>query len=142
VHDRLTVAGAAQRLGISKEAVRKRIVRGTLRAEKDADGTVRVYVPQSNTPGGAQEDIIATLRRQIEDFREQLAEANTANRENRRIIAALTQRIPHLESPQESQAKGTVRAEADNAPETAASHSPPSGFCPHLRTGYPYVITC
>jgi hypothetical protein len=143
VHDRLTVAGAAQRLGISKEAVRKRIVRGTLRAEKDADGTIRVYVPPANTPGGAQEDFIATLRRQLEDFREQLAEANTANRENRWIIAALTQRIPQLESPQESQGKETVRAQADNAPETAAPHSPPSGFLPPLKDRLPlrdYVL--
>jgi excisionase family DNA binding protein len=144
MHDRLTVAEAAQRLGISKEAVRKRIVRGTLRAEKDADGTVWVYFPPSNTSGGAQGDIIATLRRQIEDFREQLADANTANRENRRIIAALTQRIPQLEYPQESQGKGTtVRAQADNAPESASTHSPTSGFLPPLKDRLPlreYVL--
>ena len=42
--DRLTVAEAADRLGITKEAVRKRIHRGTLHADKDADGTVRVHV--------------------------------------------------------------------------------------------------
>ena len=34
-------------------------------------------------------------------LREQLAEAHAANRENRRIIAALTQRIPELEAPSE-----------------------------------------
>jgi hypothetical protein len=45
-------AGAAERLGITKEAVRKRIARGTLRADKDADGTVLVYVPPSDTTSG------------------------------------------------------------------------------------------
>ena len=42
--DRITVAKAAERLGITKEAVRKRISRGTLRSDRDPDGTVQVYV--------------------------------------------------------------------------------------------------
>ena len=50
--DRLTVAEAADRLGITKEAVRKRIHRGTLHADKDADGTVRVHVPDGETASG------------------------------------------------------------------------------------------
>ena len=41
------------------------------------------------------------LREQNQMLREQLAEAHAANRENRRIIAALTQRIPELEAPPE-----------------------------------------
>ena len=47
--ERLTVAEAAERLGITKEAVRKRIHRGTLRSDKDQDGTVRVYISPSDT---------------------------------------------------------------------------------------------
>ena len=144
MQDPLTVAEAAKHLEISKEAVRKRISRGTLRAEKDADGTVRVYVPLSSTTSDAEGDLVAAHRRHIEDFREQLAEANTANRENRRIIAALTQRIPQVESPPESQEKGTARAEEDNiTSETAAPHSRPSGFLPPLKDKLPlhdYVL--
>jgi hypothetical protein len=48
----MTVAAAAEALGVSKEVVRKRITRGTLRSEKDPDGTVHVYVPPSGTPSG------------------------------------------------------------------------------------------
>jgi excisionase family DNA binding protein len=47
--ERLTVAEAAERLGITKEAVRKRIHCGTIRSDKDQDGTVRVYISPSDT---------------------------------------------------------------------------------------------
>lgn len=43
--DRVTVAEAADRLGISKEAVRRRIDRNTLRGVKNRDGTWRVILP-------------------------------------------------------------------------------------------------
>jgi hypothetical protein len=39
------------------------------------------------------------LREQVEMLRVELEEAHAANRENRRIIAALTQRVPALEPP-------------------------------------------
>jgi hypothetical protein len=107
--ERLTVAGAAERLGITKEAVRKRIARGTLHAEKDPDGTVRVYVPPSPTPSDAagRDELVEELRDQVRYLRDQLDQERDANRENRRIIAALTSRIPELppassEEPSES----------------------------------------
>jgi excisionase family DNA binding protein len=49
MYDRLTVAEAADRLGITKETVRKRVHRGTLHADKDAVGTVRVHVTPFGT---------------------------------------------------------------------------------------------
>ena len=45
------------------------------------------------------------MRDQIDHLRGQLDEAHAANRENRRIIAALTQRIPELEAPREAPAE-------------------------------------
>src|ERR687898_1665031 len=44
VLDRLTVAQAADRLGITQDAVRKRIARGTLRHVKDHEGRIFVYL--------------------------------------------------------------------------------------------------
>jgi hypothetical protein len=38
---------------------------------------------------------------EIEHLRAQLEEANDANRENRRIIAGLVQRVPEIEAPPE-----------------------------------------
>ncbi len=46
--DRLTVAEAAARLGISSDAVRSRLNRGTLEGRKEADGWV-VYLPVEPT---------------------------------------------------------------------------------------------
>ncbi len=42
-------------------------------------------------------DLVEVLREQVEMLRVELEEAHAANRENRRIIAALTQRVPALE---------------------------------------------
>ncbi len=57
-------------------------------------------------------DLVEVLRSQVEMLRAELDEAHAANRENRRIIAALTQRIPELEAPAPS--------EPPEGPETAA----------------------
>jgi len=103
----MTVAVAAEHLGITKEAVRKRISRGTLRSDKDADGTVRVYIPaystmrdaaetQSDTTAliSAKDETISTLRDQLEAERQGHAEA-------RRLLMAALERIPpQLEAPE------------------------------------------
>ncbi len=55
-------------------------------------------------------------REQVEMLRVELEEAHAANRENRRIIAALTSRIPAIEAP--SEAPGAAES-ATVAPERA-----------------------
>jgi excisionase family DNA binding protein len=42
--ERLTVAQAAARLGVSQDAVRKRIKRGTIEYEQGQDGRLHVYL--------------------------------------------------------------------------------------------------
>src|SRR3954467_3120177 len=42
--DRLTVAQAAERLGVTQDAVRKRIARGTIRHDRDSEGRIVVYL--------------------------------------------------------------------------------------------------
>ena len=103
---RLTVQEAAEILGTSVDAVRMRVRRGSLPSEKDSDGRVYVWVDgdasetkprldgESDALISAKDETIATLREQLEAERE-------ANRENRRIIAALTSRIPEIEAPRE-----------------------------------------
>jgi hypothetical protein len=111
---RVTVKQAGEILGISPEAVRARIKRGTLRKEKGEDGTVYVRLDADRaqwdgdgSAGGTNDrtphetGIERELRAQVEILRAQLEEANAANRENRRIIAALTQRVPEIEPPKE-----------------------------------------
>jgi hypothetical protein len=106
---RLTVAQAAAALGITEGAVRSRIKRGTLPTTKEG-GTVFVMLgggtsqanqaPNADVPTD-QTQLVEVLRDQLRDLREQLGQANERDRENRRIIAALTQRIPEIEAPRE-----------------------------------------
>ena len=122
---RTTVAEAAEILGISAEAVRGRIRRGTLSVERES-GTVyvlleeaeqdRTTADQPRTTGDQPDDRTDLLITELQDRVRSLEEAN---RENRRIIAALTSRIPQLEAP----------SEARESPETVdeqqgRSHSP------------------
>ena len=101
VDERLTVAGAAERLGITKEAVRKRIHRSTLRSDRDTDGTVWVCIPPSDTPSSSERELlyeelrdrIAYLERQVEEEREARRRADT-------LLARLMDRVPELEAPQ------------------------------------------
>jgi hypothetical protein len=115
---RVTQREAAEILGVSVEAVRKRIKRGTLPSEKGEDGRRYVYLdaapdaaqPQADHAGHAYAQtegarlradppLVEEMRGRIEDLREQLAAERRANEENRRIIAALTARIPEIEAP-------------------------------------------
>jgi len=112
--DLITVAEAAERLGITKEAVRKRISRGTLRSDKDQDGTVHVYVPQSAPQSAPQSEppaLVDVLQEQNAYLREQLRREQEAHAEARRIIAGLVQRVPELESS--SDTSGSPRTASD-----------------------------
>jgi hypothetical protein len=108
----LDVNSAAEELGVSTDAVRKRISRGTLRSDRK-DGTVRVWLDDGGTEAGreAQVDggaLVEVLKEQAEYLRGQLAEEREARRRADTIIAQLTQanaalasRVPELEAPQE-----------------------------------------
>ena len=130
---RTTVAEAAEILGISAEAVRGRIRRGTLPVERES-GTVyvlleeaeqdRTTADQSRTTVDQPDDRTDLLITELQDRVRSLEEAN---RENRRIIAALTSRIPQLEAPSEArespetvdeqQGRGQPHADAPGAHE-------------------------
>jgi chromosome segregation ATPase len=101
-------------LGITKEAVRKRISRGTLRADKDPDGTVLVYIPVSGTAAATfdRDELIAELRARIEDLRtDRDAWRDQARRSDYMASAALDRtrelenRLRELEAPAPSEAR-------------------------------------
>ncbi|HZY56317.1 MAG TPA: hypothetical protein VFE09_00810 [Rubrobacteraceae bacterium] len=123
---RITVAEASERLGVTKEAVRKRISRGTLRADKDPDGAVRVYVPASDTPSGTAvaSELVEELRDQVRYLRDQLDQERGANRENRRIIAALTSRIPELPAGTPQAASSEPRESPEMADDVQQGRGP------------------
>jgi hypothetical protein len=135
---RYTVPEAAQALGISPEAVRNRLSRGSLKSIKEK-GSVYVLLSDdmvqstgdtshdrsrytTDTPHDISGEIAGILSAKDETIRvlkEQLDAEREANRENRRIIAGLVQRVPELEpasEPQESPETASVGAEGVEVP--------------------------
>jgi hypothetical protein len=106
---RLTVPEAARGLGISPEAVRNRLSRGTLRSVKE-DGTVYVLLETDrlrytdDTPNDIPDEptaLISAKDETIRVLREQLEAERAASAELRRIVAGLVQRVPELEPARE-----------------------------------------
>jgi hypothetical protein len=116
-----------------------------LKHEKTSEGRVFVWVDSApdtaqdtaqDTYQDASQDALLTAKDEtIAALREQLAQANERDRENRRIIAALTSRIPAIEAPQEPRESSETGAEK---PETARApvRCPSSG---EARRGPPLV---
>jgi excisionase family DNA binding protein len=127
IRDNMTVAEAARMLGITEGAVRKRVERGKLAAEHMADGRLLVYLDHDATTTDKTRDRLRpsrderytrSLEDQVQYLRGQLDQERDANRENRRIIAGLTQRIPELEaagSSEPAEASQTVEEGPDRA---------------------------
>lgn len=123
---RVTVQEAARQLGVSEQAIRKRVKRGTLEHDKDPDGRVYVYLDEVTNPSTTPDNtlLISQMQARIESLERQLEEANAANQEHRRIIIALTSRIPQLEAPQEPQSAAEGQGEGDVPQEPERSPRP------------------
>ncbi len=108
---------AANLLGSTTEAVRKRATRGTLRSER-RDGRVVVWVDDDRTKGGREAQgegdaaLVEVLRDQVEYLRAQLDAERRANDENRRLLAGLIERVPALEA---ADAPAPAQANEDGA---------------------------
>jgi hypothetical protein len=103
---RFTVPEAAQVLGISPEAVRTRLSRGTLEGVKD-HGRVFVLLDHDITGSDAdvtndQTALVESLRDQVGFLQRELERRADEAGELRRIIAALTSRIPEIEPLRET----------------------------------------
>src|SRR5829696_3452083 len=119
--DRYTVPEAAHALGISPEAVRNRLSRGTLESTKE-NGTVYVLLTadmvrhtddrSSDRSGGTSRHIgdtpndpsslISAKEETIGVLKAQLEAERAASAELRRIVAGLVQRVPELEPANDS----------------------------------------
>ena len=126
---RVTTKEAAEALGISVEAVRKRIERGQLQHER-ADNRVYVYLDGDQTESGhdvegeGTEALVESLQDQVSYLREQLAAERRANDENRRLLLAALERIPpQLEAPQEARESSENKA----SPGPSESSTPAGG---------------
>jgi predicted transcriptional regulator len=120
---RYTVAETARLLGITEAAVRARINRDKLTSEK-IDNTVYVRLDPDTTPVNPDDQtaLVEALRDQVGMLKQQLNTEQAASAELRRIIAALTQRIPELEAPK-SQEPPEAPTEATEQPGRAEPRS-------------------
>src|SRR5215217_7031424 len=118
----MSVSEAAEFLGVTEDAVRKRIHRGKIRYDRDPDGRYLVYptaddirqIADRNYVQSESSALIFELRAQIERLEDQLQKADERDRENRRLLAAALERIPpQLEAPSEP------RESPETATETA-----------------------
>jgi hypothetical protein len=127
---RVTVAQAAQILGLSAEAVRMRIKRGTLKHVKD-ENTVYVLLDHrhldtdqtqpndklSTKPTTDQTALIQALRAEVEFLREEMRRREERHTEEARrkdhLLAAALERIPELEAPREASESRQSAAEDD-----------------------------
>ncbi len=112
------MAEAANALGVTRDAIHKRIRRGSIQHEKGDDGRFYVYIDTSTTgfdtyideskdesKGEVLKRLLDSQQEQIEFLRAQLAEEQEARRRADTIIAQLTQanatlaaRMPELEA--------------------------------------------
>ena len=122
---------AAEALGVTQSAVWQRIRRGTIHHEKDSNGKTYVFIDPSVTKANplndespdvlrdtlfkAMQDQIETLKREVEDWKEEA-------RRKDHIIMTMAQRIPELEPP-----RGTP-PEPRESPEAASEAGSSSGM--------------
>jgi hypothetical protein len=97
--DRVSVAEAARRLGVSQDAVYKRIKRGTIPYEKAEEDKTYVYLDESVDDGETSTDtvegpstdsvLVAELRNRVRFLEDELQRKDA-------ILMSLVQRVPQL----------------------------------------------
>jgi hypothetical protein len=120
--DRLTVAEAAGALGVSQDAVRKRITRGTIPHDRDESGRVFVYLAPSETVHKTDQDTAQDAASKtvqdayIRSLEDQIAFLRRELERKDGILLNLTERIPQLEAPSEArESPQTVEQEPERA---------------------------
>jgi hypothetical protein len=123
--NRVSVYQAAEVMGITVDAIRKRVSRGTIPHEKDEDGRVWVIldtdqdsaskVRDADQPQSDKDALISEMSARIASLERQLEAERQANSEHRRLLAAALERIPpQLGAP----------SEARESPETPSESAP------------------
>ena len=79
--------------------------------------------PTSDPPDRTEEQL-GELRGRVRSLEDQLGQEHDANRENRRIIAALTQRIPELEAPASPEPRDVDLSATEEVPTSSPTKKP------------------
>jgi hypothetical protein len=134
--ERLSVAEAARVLGVTRDAIHKRINRGSIEHEKGEDGRFYVYVDTStseldtSTDESKDKSKVETLERLLENQQDRISflerELERRGDETERlhqIVAGLTRataelsaRLPELEAPSEPPGSPEIVTEKPQEP--------------------------
>jgi chromosome segregation ATPase len=106
---RVTVDQAARHLGLTVDAVRKRVQRGQIAHEKDGAGRVRIILDSGetlrdespDTTGPATHELVEELRDRVRYLERQVEEERSARYRADELLARLMDRV-QLEAPQEA----------------------------------------
>ena len=126
---------AAEIMGVTVDAIRKRVSRGTITHERDEDGRVWVIldtdqdsssnVRDNDQPQSATDALISQMQDRIASLERQLDQEREANSEHRRLLLRALERIPpQIEAPPEAQEPPQV---VDEERDRAAPHPTTSG---------------
>jgi hypothetical protein len=124
---RLTYAQAAHALGISIDATRMRVRRGTLPSERDETGTVRVILnaDQVRPDPDDTNDLVSVLQQQLAEEREARRRADHIILQLSQANATLAQRVPELQAASNEQRD--VPASRDDPVGEYSNTGPPGG---------------
>jgi hypothetical protein len=139
---RLSVPQAAERLGITQDAVRKRIKRGYIEWGKDEDRRLYVWVDpaetaketSSNTSSETSRDVDdAVLLDYVETLKDRIRHLEDESRRKDHLLAAALERIPAIEPPPDTPTPNTP-SEPQRAPQTP-SEDQGNGAVPDDKEG-------
>src|SRR5215218_8770407 len=110
-------------MGVTVDAIRKRVARDTIPHEKDEDGRVWVIldtdqdsaskVQDTDQPQSATDALISQMQERIASLERQLDQEREANSEHRRLLLRALERIPPQLEARES--PETVEEEPERA---------------------------
>ncbi len=128
---RLTVAQAAERLGITQDAVRQRIRRGSIEHDKDENGRVYVYLDPTHTEHDTVQDGVRDEL--VEELRDRIRYLEEESKRKDAILLRMAERIPELEpaaapeprdsSPEAPSERGAGGDASESSQETAQRRS-------------------
>jgi hypothetical protein len=126
---RVTVIEAASILGITPDAVRSRLRRGTLHKETSEDGTVYVRLDTEGLAGLNDQTTVAyinELKSEIDYLKETVAKRDEEIRRRDHLLAAALERIPHQLKAPPSEARESPES-AEKASDSNTSRSVTEG---------------
>ena len=123
--DKLAVPEAAQRLGLTRDAVYKRIQRNQIAWDKDPDGKVYVYVDEANTATDDYVDAVQTEKDLlIEALRDEVEAWREESRRKDEIIARMNQTFVNMTEAMRALTSATeTSSDAREDPRSASEDS-------------------